>query len=115
MRKVLILFLACMLAFSAQASGKKRRVSLRTNSRCMCGLNMSHRSVTRILVDVSQDDEFLYVQPHSAVEATVSFVDEDGNILFQQLVVSDDCIEIPSNAVMVVVCYGDVSCEGVLS
>lgn len=115
MRKVFVLFLACVLSLSVQASGKKRHVSLRASSEFMFGLNKSHRSVARILVDVSQDDDFLYVQPHSAVVAVVSFVDGQGHILSQQEVNLDDSIEIPNDAVGVVVCYGDVCLEGILS
>lgn len=115
MRKVIILFLACMLTFSVQASGKKRRVSLRASSGCIFSLNRSHRCAARFQVDVARDDDYLYVQPYSSIVATVSFLDEEGKVLSQQVVVSDDSIEIPANAVMVVVSYGDVSLVGILS
>lgn len=74
-----------------------------------------HKSPSKKPLQVYYDGEFLYLQ-NAYVGGHISFLDEFGNVLYEEIVSSSECsIEKPQSAITIQISYGDVVLIGYLN
>lgn len=114
MKKVSIVLLALLCAMSVNASKKGKRVVVRRSAHCAFAGITEHRAPARERVSLYQEENILHI--NSLVQmVTITFKDEDGTILSQEMFVGEENdVEIPDGATIVEVTYGEVELVGML-
>lgn len=114
MKKVFVVMLCLVVASTAYSARKGRRVHL-GHYDVQNGAPKPHRSFGKELLSLYQEETILHVNSSPDLLLTITFKDEEDNILSQTEVSGEEIdVEIPSDATIVEVCYNSVELVGML-
>lgn len=113
MKKVFIVLMCVVASMSLHASRKGRPVRLGHLDHSL-GNPKTNRAPAKERVSLYQEENILHI--NSLVQmVTITFKDEDGSILSQEMFVGEENdVEIPDGATIVEVTYGEVELVGML-
>lgn len=113
--KTSFIILMCVMALSVGAMQKEKLI-LTPVAACSNpdGFNHRHKTLSKKPLQVYYDDVFVYLQ-NAFVGGRVTFLDEFGNVLHEEMVSASECvIEKPQSVVAIQISYGDVVLIGYL-
>lgn len=115
MKKVVLMLLALLCVMPMSASRKGKRVLVRRSASCALANVTQRRAPAKELVSLYQEEDLLHVNAEVGMMMTVTLKDEEGNMLSQIILTSQESdVEIPTGAAIVEVIYNDVSLVGML-
>lgn len=115
MKKVVLIFVALLCILATNASKKGKKVYVRRSARCAFASVTERRAPAREIVSLYQEETILHVNFSPDLLLTITFKDEEDNILSQTEVSGEEIdVEIPSDATIVEVCYNSVELVGML-